>query len=129
VKAGFPQETGLFHGNKVTSQALERLTGSLRQKADTMENMNIDTTHTTRAAPKKYAYMRMLESLFAKPGNLISAASLTLKQKKFLLKKWYEEREEYIVDHYKLTGDEKDAEMKRLVEAMNEIKNNHMRYN
>ena len=94
-----------------------------------METMNTETAAAPHKEPKKYAYMNMLQALFKKPIHLINAASLTLKQKKFLLKKWYDEREEYIVDHYRNAGDEKDAEMKRLVEAMREIKNNHIRYN
>jgi hypothetical protein len=71
----------------------------------------------------------MLQTLFSKPKNLLNAASLTFKQKKFLLIKWQNEREEYLTDNYRHLNDKEDGEMARLVEALRELRNKPMSYN
>ncbi len=94
-----------------------------------MENISTETPGTQpRPRQKKYIYMIMLQSLLTKPYNLLNAASLTLKQKKFLLKKWYDDRTDYISDNFTGPQDD-DSEMRRLAQAMRDIKDNHMHYN
>ncbi len=94
-----------------------------------MENISAETISKSRTKPKKHIYMEMLQSLFKKPLNLVNSASLSLRQKRFLLKKWYEDRENYIFENYGDPSEVNDKEMERLMRAMREVKDNYIRYN
>lgn len=76
-----------------------------------------------------YKYMTSLQSIFKAPINLLRCKSLSLVRRKFLLKRWRDDRTRYLFENYSDLNYATDRQMEQLLRCVDKIKKAPERYN
>jgi hypothetical protein len=77
---------------------------------------------------RKFMYMRCLQRTFNEPAGLLEASGVPLLRRKFLLKRWRDDRTLYLAENCRDYDYLQDIEMESLLWAVDEIKQNAARY-
>ena len=75
-----------------------------------------------------YMYMIKLERIFGSPLELLQRRDIPYERRRYLLRQWRNERQRYINENFRDLDYTQDAELERLMFALNALKRNPRKY-